>query len=127
MGVNNLVLGSSGNKGVEAAQIMAQIVRAGDSTYFNPDGPYGPPGKVSKGALHVAMQSEVPIMPMAVVTSPCITLSGWDNKQIPLPFGKTVVMYGVPTMPIEEQLGDDAAELARQMDALTLAAGEYHS
>jgi lysophospholipid acyltransferase (LPLAT)-like uncharacterized protein len=80
--VSNLVLGSSGSKGIEAAQTMAQIVRAGDSTYFNPDGPYGPLGKVSKGALHVAMQSEVPIMPMAVVTSPCITLSGWDKNQI---------------------------------------------
>ena len=119
MGVSNLVLGSSGNQGVEAAQRMVQHIRAGDSTYFNPDGPYGPPGKVSKGALHVAMQSGVPIMPVAVKSSPCVQLKGWDEKQLPLPFCRTVVVYGDAFMPRIERLDQDAAALSEQMTALS--------
>ena len=122
MGVSNLVQGSSGNKGTEAARLMAQYVRAGDSTYFNPDGPDGPPGKVSKGALHVSMQSGVPIMPMAVKTSPCVTFKGWDKKQIPLPFGKIVITYGEALFPDAERLDEDAAELARRMTELSESA-----
>jgi lysophospholipid acyltransferase (LPLAT)-like uncharacterized protein len=119
MGVSNLVLGSSGNQGVEAAQHLVRHIRAGDNTYFNPDGPSGPPGKVSKGALHVALQSGVPVMPMAVKSTPCIQLKGWDKKELPLPFGKTVVVYGEAFVPQIERLDQDAVALADQMDELS--------
>ena len=115
MGANNLVLGSSGNRGREAAAQLVTYLREGDSTFFTPDGPYGPAGLVQKGALHIAMQSQTPVAPIRITPSRYFSLKGWDKKQIPLPFSSIVVEVAEPFIPDDTNLDDAVKRLAVDM------------
>ena len=66
----------------------------------------------------------VPILPITNAQSNRLTLWGsWDHFQVPMPFGRSVVVYGKP---IEVGPLDDlvlkAAELKLSLDAITLEA-----
>jgi lysophospholipid acyltransferase (LPLAT)-like uncharacterized protein len=43
MGLNKLLLGSSGEEGKQAVNQLARLVKNGWSTTISPDGPAGPP------------------------------------------------------------------------------------
>jgi hypothetical protein len=49
-----------------------------------------------KGALHISMQSNVPIAPMRFKTSPSFEISNWDRRKFPLPFSNITVEFGEP-------------------------------
>ena len=114
-GARHLVLGSSGNDGREAARELATYVAQGASTYFNPDGPYGPVGTVRKGALHIAMQSGVSLVALRIEPKRYIGLNGWDRKRIPLPFNRIVVDVSQPFLPDADDLDGAARRLAAGM------------
>jgi lysophospholipid acyltransferase (LPLAT)-like uncharacterized protein len=114
-GARHLVLGSSGNDGLAAASELAGYIAQGDSTYFNPDGPYGPVGTVRKGALHIAMQSGAPVVGLWVQPQRYISLKGWDRKCIPLPFSRIVVAVAEPFMPDATDLDAACRRLAADM------------
>ena len=114
-GARHLVLGSSGNRGREAASELVAYLRQGDSTFFTPDGPYGPVGTVQKGALHISMQSNTPVVGIRMRPSRYISLNGWDRKQIPLPFSRIVVDVAEPFIPEAEKLESAAQRLAADM------------
>jgi lysophospholipid acyltransferase (LPLAT)-like uncharacterized protein len=114
-GARHIVLGSSGNRGVDAANQLALLVQQGCSTFFNPDGPYGPVGHVQKGALHVAIKSATPVVGMALQSSRYIELNGWDRKQIPLPFSRFTVYYGESFLPDADDMETAARRLAQDM------------
>ena len=63
-----------------------------------PDGPYGPIFQVKKGVLHMALQSQVPIIPLrAEKLEGCVPLLWyWDKKLLPLPFSKLSFRFGKP-------------------------------
>ena len=115
------VRGSSSRGGAAAAREMVEILRSGRDVGITPDGPKGPAREVKEGAVRVAQLSGMPIVPIANALSNKIEIAkAWDRFQVPLPFGRSVVIYG-------EQFrvagGDDlavkAAELKAAMDALT--------
>lgn len=85
-GIEKLVLGSAGTHGREAADEVVQFLKKGYSTLMAPDGPEGPPRILKKGALYMAVQSQVPILPFRFQCRRCFRLKGWDQKIIPLPF-----------------------------------------
>lgn len=114
-GARRQIFGSSGYRGRESAQELVELVRKGDNTFFNPDGPYGPAGKVHKGALHVAVGSGVPLVAVNFISSRHITLNGWDRKEIPLPFGRIEITYHEPFLPTADQLDESADRLAMEM------------
>jgi hypothetical protein len=96
VGVKKIILGSSGYSGKEAADQLVEYLKKGYSTVVLPDGPSGPPFQMKKGALHIAMQSNVPIAPMRFKTSHSFEISNWDRRKWPLPFSRITVEFGEP-------------------------------
>ena len=107
-GVDEIVLGSTGHSGQEAAANLAELLDEGYSTVILPDGPAGPRGVARRGALHLSLQTGVPIIPMRFEASRCVRGRGWDRKHWPLPFAAMKVHYG-PPIGVDEDL-DAAAE-----------------
>lgn len=109
LGVQRLILGSTGNSGRAAADELLGYLRAGASTGLAPDGPRGPARELRMGILHLSARSGVPIIPLRIRCSRSFQLRSWDEKIIPLPFGKISVRYG---QPIRVSAGDCAAALS---------------
>ena len=83
----------------EAARTLARrlgdLGRAGFSLVVTPDGPWGPYRVAKPGALIVARQAGLPIVPVAVRARPAIRLSKrWDRQLIPLPFSRIALVMG---------------------------------
>jgi lysophospholipid acyltransferase (LPLAT)-like uncharacterized protein len=96
MGLNRLLLGSSGDEGRQAVNELASLVRRGWSTTISPDGPLGPPRTLKKGVLHIAAQSGVPIVPLTISATRFISVPSWDGKKHPLPFNRIKVVVHEP-------------------------------
>jgi lysophospholipid acyltransferase (LPLAT)-like uncharacterized protein len=96
IGVRKIILGSTGHSGKEAAEKLVGYLRKGYSTVLLPDGPDGPPFLMKKGALHISMRSNVPILPMRFESSPSISIRTWDQRKWPIPFSRITVEYGEP-------------------------------
>ena len=115
------VRGSSSRGGSAAAREMVEILRAGRAVGITPDGPRGPAREVKEGAVRVAQLSGMPIVPIANAVSNKLELSrAWDRFHLPLPFGRSVVIYGDPIRVGEDDdLATKAAELQRALNTLT--------
>ncbi|MBI5246163.1 MAG: lysophospholipid acyltransferase family protein [Elusimicrobia bacterium] len=115
------VRGSSSRGGAVAAREMVEILRAGRDVGITPDGPRGPAREVKEGAVRVAQLAGMPIIPIANALSNKIEIAkAWDRFQVPLPFGRSVVIYGEPIRVSEsDDLVSKAAELKAAMDRLT--------
>jgi len=115
------VRGSSSRGGAVAAREMVEILRAGRDVGITPDGPRGPAREVKEGAVRVAQLAGMPIVPIANALSSKVEIKkSWDRLQIPLPFGRSVVIYGDPIRVAEDDdLAAKAAELKAALDALT--------
>jgi len=97
IGVEKIILGSSGHQGKMAADELAGYLKQGYSTMINPDGPYGPKFEWKKGALHLSRQTGVPILPIKVEARPYWKWPSWDRKWVPYPFISTIrITYGAP-------------------------------
>jgi lysophospholipid acyltransferase (LPLAT)-like uncharacterized protein len=88
----------------EAARTLAR--RLGDlgsrgySLVVTPDGPRGPYRVAKPGALIVARQAALPILPIAVRAHPAVRLTRrWDRQILPLPFSRLELVAG-PLLPV---------------------------
>jgi lysophospholipid acyltransferase (LPLAT)-like uncharacterized protein len=96
VGVRKIILGSSGHSGKEAAKQLVDYLKKGYSTVLLPDGPSGPPFQMKKGAFHISMQSNVPILPVRFESSPLVESQNWDLRKWPVPFSRITVELGEP-------------------------------
>jgi lysophospholipid acyltransferase (LPLAT)-like uncharacterized protein len=96
LGVRKIVFGSTGHSGKEAADQLVEYLKKGYSTVILPDGPSGPPFTMKKGALHISLQSNVPIAPMIFQTSTSVEVSYWDRRRWPMPFSRIRVEFADP-------------------------------
>jgi lysophospholipid acyltransferase (LPLAT)-like uncharacterized protein len=96
VGVKKIILGSSGHSGRSAAGELVAYLKNGFSTVILPDGPSGPPFKMKKGVFHVALQSQVPIVPIRFEASPCFVSSNWDSRRWPIPLSEIKVIVENP-------------------------------
>lgn len=85
--------GSTGNDGREAANRIVEALKRGKSTTMAPDGPYGPFRQIKKGILHMAAQSGVPVVPTRYETRFYFM---FDNKKFPLPFNRIRIVHAKP-------------------------------
>lgn len=92
VGVKKIILGSSGHSGRKAADELVTYLKNGYSTVILPDGPGGPPLKMKKGILHIALKSKIPVVPIRFEAKPCFVSSNWDHRQWPLPFSEINVI-----------------------------------
>lgn len=118
------VRGSSSRGGAAAAREMVEILRSGWDVGITPDGPKGPAREVKDGALRVAQMSGAPIVPIANANSRRLEIrKAWDRFHVPLPFGRSAVVYGEPIyVGPHDDLEKKAAEVKAAMDAVTAEA-----
>ena len=73
--------------GAVLATCLSRLAASGYSLIITPDGPFGPAHVAKPGALIVARESGLPILPWGFDLRPAIRLTGrWDRQLLPLPF-----------------------------------------
>jgi hypothetical protein len=87
------------------------------ATVVMPDGPDGPRRKFRRGALHMALRSGVPIVPLHISGHGHYCTNTWDQKRIQVPGSKVQISLGTP-MYIHDASHFDACQqvLVSQMD-----------
>ena len=83
------------NKSPSLRQIF-KILNAGHYLGITPDGPRGPNQKVSEGIIKIAINSQVPIIPLGFASSKNFKLNSWDSFLITYPFSKCNFVWGDP-------------------------------
>lgn len=90
------VAGSSGRHGVQALRQAGRLLRAGTSLLLTPDGPRGPRMVAQGGALLLARQAQVKIIPVGFSARWATQLHTWDRYLLPLPGSMVTVWLGQP-------------------------------
>jgi len=90
------IRGSSSRGGVGALRRLVATVRAGEDVAIVPDGPRGPRFQLQSGVVMVAALTGAPIVPLAFAARPARRLSSWDAQLVPLPFARSVLVFGEP-------------------------------
>lgn len=88
--------GSVDKGGQLAKDEMIRELQKGTPGAVTVDGPKGPAFKVKMGIIHMAKQSDSVIIPYTVKAKKFKQFQSWDGFQLPLPFSKILVHYGVP-------------------------------
>ena len=96
MGVHRLAFGSSGNGGKGALEEIIHLLREGYSTVITPDGPRGPVKELKAGALIMAAETGLPIIPVTFEASSYWTMPTWDRKKWPRPFSSVTIISHPP-------------------------------
>ncbi len=118
------VRGSSSRGASDAVRGLIKALRSGLDIGITPDGPKGPKEEIKEGVMYLAQKLGVPILPVTNASSNRLILKKtWDQFQIPLPFGRAVVVYGQPIIvgPLDD-LKLKAAELKLSLDLITTEA-----
>ncbi len=115
VGVERLVLGSTGHDGRRAADELVTYLKDGYSTVIVPDGPNGPARTLKKGVLHIALQSNVAIIPLRVDANRCFRSNSWDRKMHSLPFSIINVVVGPPIVVTTSTFDETLEELTREL------------
>ena len=100
---------------------MARLAEEGYSLIITPDGPFGPAHVAKPGALIVARESGLPVLPWALTVRPEIRLTGrWDRQYLPLPFCR-IRLRAAPLLKIgpRQPIKPRMAELQAALDAMT--------
>jgi lipopolysaccharide heptosyltransferase II len=91
------VRGSSTRGGERALTEIIRYARKGYSLAFAADGPKGPCRQLKSGVIYVAQKTSMPIIPINCSPKNKIILRNtWDKTIVPLPFSKTIQIYGEP-------------------------------
>ncbi|MEE8417949.1 MAG: hypothetical protein V3S06_04725, partial [candidate division Zixibacteria bacterium] len=93
--------------GVPALLQMLKNKNIGDLA-LTVDGPRGPAEKVKHGAISLASNGRLPIVPITYTASRAWRLKSWDRFIIPKPFSVVTVVYG-KHISIPEDLDKDLA------------------
>jgi lipopolysaccharide heptosyltransferase II len=91
------VRGSSSKGGERALIKIIKYARQGHTLAFAADGPRGPYHKLKSGVVYTAQKTGMPLLPINCSPKNKIILKkSWDKTIIPLPFSRTVQIYGEP-------------------------------
>ncbi len=83
------------NKSPSLRQVF-KILNDGHYLGITPDGPRGPNQKVSEGIIKIAINSQVPIIPLGFASNKNFKLKSWDSFLITYPFSKCNFVWGDP-------------------------------
>jgi lysophospholipid acyltransferase (LPLAT)-like uncharacterized protein len=110
-----LIRGTSGDRGKQAREELAQYIRSGGSITLAVDGPAGPVFKVKRGCADISLATRALIVPVCYHSHRGLDLRWrWDKMLLPLPFDRITIVYGAPITGSEESevLEKVAQELA---------------
>lgn len=123
------IRGSSKHGGSRA---MFEMIRDADSTahlIVTPDGPRGPRRRMKAGAVLVASQTGLPIVPIGLGFTSAWRAGSWDRFAVPRPFSTLVGVVGEPIVVPADLRSDEIdgyIELAQQrLAAVTVAAEDW--
>jgi len=107
------VRGSKLKGGLLAIRKMTKILKAQKiNAGIVADGSKGPPCIAQKGAVVLARDTGLPIIPIGVGAKPAYYFNSWDRLMLPLPFSKVGLVYGPPLFVAADARGAQI-ELAR--------------
>ena len=107
------IRGSTGRNGAKAAAESIRVLKKGEVMAFTPDGPRGPSGIVQPGVVLMAKKSGAALVPVGVSATRKWHAPTWDSYMVPLPFSKSVMVFGEPLF-VSRDASDEEAELARK-------------
>jgi len=123
------VRGSSTRGGKKAFHDMVDVLNRGGTGTMFPDGPRGPRHYLKPGTLYIAQQAGAYLLPLCFSAQRKIQFNSWDKFVVPLPFSKSVVMYGnpikIPKELSQEQLEQLRKNFEEEMIQLEKKADEY--
>jgi len=117
-----IVRGSSSRGGTQALRQAIEITRTLHMA-ITPDGPRGPRRVLKEGVVYLASRTGVSIVPVACASNHTFLISGsWTDMIVPLPFGRTWMLYGepihVPPKIRREELAEYTREVQQAVDDL---------
>ncbi|MBW1769439.1 MAG: lysophospholipid acyltransferase family protein [Deltaproteobacteria bacterium] len=90
------VRGSSTRGGSNALKELTQKIKEGTSGGMVVDGPLGPARVAKIGAVVMARNAQVPLVPLTWGVDRCWVINSWDRLIIPKPFARAVYLYEEP-------------------------------
>jgi len=108
------VRGSSTRGGVRALKSMIERIKDGDSAGVLADGPSGPPRIAKMGAILLARETGVPIIPVLWGADRCWIFNSWDRYMLPKPFARIALLFAEPIW-VPESSNKDELEKYRKI------------
>jgi len=90
------VRGSSTRGGSQALKELTQKIKEGGRGGILADGPLGPARVAKIGAVIMAHEAQVPLIPLIWGVDRCWILNSWDRFLVPKPFARIVICYTEP-------------------------------
>ena len=111
------VRGSRHKGGLRAIREMARIMREqGCIAGIVADGSKGPTRIAQKGAVVLARETGVPIVPTGLAARPAFRFNSWDRTILPFPCSKVVMVYGQPISVPPDAKGIQVEEFRRNLE-----------
>ena len=122
------VRGSSSKHAERALIETIRYARKGHFVAFTVDGPKGPVYKVKPGLLLVSQKLGIRLIPISAVAKNSLVFNkSWDKFRVPLPFSKTVIVYGNPIkISKEDNLDGKALEVEEELNKLKDFTNKYY-
>ena len=122
------VRGSSSKRAERALIETIRYARKGHFVAFTVDGPKGPIHKVKSGLLLVSQKVGIRLIPISAIAKNSLTFSkAWDKFKVPLPFSKTVAVYGYPIeIKKDDNLEEKALIVEKELNKLSKFANKYY-
>lgn len=90
--------GSSTRGGAKALRQLVAVLKKGFDVGLTVDGPKGPRGIVQQGAVEISRMTGCVIIPISNTAEKRYLFNSWDRFQLPLPFSRVIVSYGIPVV-----------------------------
>ncbi|MBA2565885.1 MAG: lysophospholipid acyltransferase family protein [Gemmatimonadetes bacterium] len=92
------IRGSTRRGGARALLEALRGERENETADFavTPDGPRGPAGRFTEGAIFLAARTGLPIVPVGCSARRAWHARSWDAYEVPWPFSRVRVIYGQP-------------------------------
>ncbi len=110
------VRGSSTRGGTDALKKLIGRIREGEIGGMLADGPLGPARVAKKGAVVMARDTQVPLIPIVWSVDRCWTLNTWDRYLIPKPFSRVVFYYAEPIWVPTSTKGEELEDFRRLLE-----------
>jgi lysophospholipid acyltransferase (LPLAT)-like uncharacterized protein len=117
-----VIRGSTGRGGARAAIEAIRALKKGGTMAMTPDGPRGPSHVVQGGVMLMAQKSGAALVPVGISARPRWLVNSWDSYMVPMPFAKTLFIFGdpifVPPDADEETVENVRLQLESEMNRL---------
>ncbi len=122
------VRGSTSHRAQRALIETLRYAKKGHFIAFTVDGPKGPVHKVKSGLLLVSQRIGIRLIPISAISKNSLTFNkSWDKFKVPLPFSKTVAVYGSPIkIDIDDNLEEKALIVEKELNKLSDFANKYY-